>query len=64
MASDFAKNKFWNLGEKTIPQNSHMSPLLKTRTSASFILQALPWQRPEEPSIEHILHFGSIFDHF
>ena len=43
------KNKFWNLGEKTIPQNSHMSPLLITRTSASFILQALPWQRPEEP---------------
>ena len=43
------KNKFWNLVEKTIPKNSHMSPLLKTRTSTSFILQALPWQRPEEP---------------
>ena len=36
------KNKFWNLGEKTIPQNSYMSCLLKTRTSTSFILQALP----------------------
>ena len=43
------KNKFWNLGEKTIPYNSHMSPLLETRTNTSFILQALPWQRPEEP---------------
>ena len=28
---------------------SHMSPLLKTRASTSFILQALPWQRPEKP---------------
>ena len=26
------KNKFWKLGEKAIPKNSHMSPLLKTRT--------------------------------
>ena len=43
------KNKFWNLGEKTIPYNSHMSPLLETRTSTSFILQALQLQRPEEP---------------
>ena len=45
------KNKFWNLGEKTIPKNSHMSRLLKTRTSTSFILQALPWQHAEEPNI-------------
>ena len=41
------KNKFWNLGEKTIPKNSHMSRLLKTRTSTSFILKELPWQRAE-----------------
>ena len=34
-----------------------MSPVLKTRTNTAFILQALPWQAPEEPYIEHILHF-------
>ena len=38
------KNKFWNLGEKTIPKNSHISRLL-----TSFILQVLPWQHAEEP---------------
>ena len=45
----FLKNKFWNLGEKTIPEGSHMPHLLKTRTSISFILGGLPWQRTEEP---------------
>ena len=43
------KNKFWDLGEKTIPKNCQISRLLKIRTSTSFILQALPWQRVEEP---------------
>ena len=43
------KTKFWNLDEKTIPKNSYMSPPLNTRISASFILQALPWQHTEEP---------------
>ena len=55
------KNKFWNLGENTIPKNSNISPRLKTRTSCSFIPQALPWQCAGESQIEHILHF---FDHF
>ena len=49
------KNKFWNLGEKTIPKQPYASSF-KNQNKFSFILQALPWQHAEEPQIVHILH--------
>ena len=58
LASDVAKNKFWNLGEKAIPKNSYLSPLLKTRTNTSFIPQALlSWQRAKGRHDNFCTHF-------
>ena len=48
------------------PENSYMSPLLKTRTITSFIPQPLlSWQRTEGPKIDTLCTFWSIiFDNY
>ena len=52
------KNKFWNLGEKTIPQNSHMSPLLKKNKYLIYptsVAMATPRRIIDRAHILHIL---------
>ena len=57
-------DKFWNLDEKSIPTSNQMSPLIKSRTNYSFIIQPLHWLRTEQPLIEYNLHFFAHFGHF